>query len=282
VNELHIVTDSNCHIPAALCRELGITVVPLPFVWDGTTYLDDVDMGPREFYARLRQSDTVPKTSAPTPGSFKAEFEGLGSDGTPVLAILVGRDFSSTYVTANLAREMVPEVKVLILDSDLNTMGLGFQVLAAARAVQQGKTVDQVIDIALQARANSGVIFAVEDLSYLQRGGRISRIQRSLASALNLVPIMELRGGPIRPVERLRSAKRLHARLLDHVSERVDGHRPLRLAVVHADAEAAAEQLMSAARERFRPDELILSELNPVLGIHAGPGALGVAYCYGV
>ena len=227
-------------------------------------------------------SKTVPKTSAPTPGSFKAEFERLASDGKPILAIFVGRDFSSTLVTASLAQEMVPDADIRILDSDSNTMGLGFQVLAAARAAHGGKTIDEVIELVHQVRENTGVVFTVEDLDYLRRGGRTSLIRGFFASVLNLIPIMELRGGPIRPVERIRSRKKLHAHLLDHVSERVHNTRPVRLAILHADSETRARELMTAARERFRPQELILSELNPVLGIHAGPDALGIAYSHGV
>ena len=278
----HIVTDSNCHIPAALSHELDITVIPLPFAWDGATYLDGVDMGPREFYSRLRLSKTIPTTSAPTPGSFKVEFERLASDGRPLLAILVGEDFSSTYVTAGLAREMIPEADIRILDSDSNTMGLGFQVLAAARAAQEGRTINEVIEVVKQVQENTGVVFAVKDVNYLQRGGRISRIQGFFGGALNLIPIMELRGGPIRPVERVRSGRKLHSRLLDLVSARLHQDRPLRLAVVHADSESTAWDLLTATRERFHPDELIISELSPVLGIHAGPDALGIAYSSGV
>lgn len=139
MKNLHIVTDSNCHIPPALCYELNIHVVPLPFVWDGISYLENVDMGPREFYSRLRHSKSIPTTSGPTPGAFANEFESLGSDGKPIIAILVGTVFSSTFTTANLAKDMLPNVDVTIIDSDSNTMGLGFQVLAAASAAKEGK-----------------------------------------------------------------------------------------------------------------------------------------------
>jgi DegV family protein with EDD domain len=282
MGRLHIVTDSNCHIPPDLCHELNITVIPLPFAWDGTTYLDSVDIGPREFYSRLRLSETLPTTSAPTPGSFKTEFERLAADGRPLLAILVGKDFSSTYLTAGLAREMVPEADIRILNSSSNTMGLGFQVLAAARAALAGKTADEVIEVVEQVQDKIGVVFAVRDVSYLRRGGRISRIQGFFGEALNLIPIMELRGGPIRPVERLRSEAKLTSRLLELVSVRVQDARPVRMAVVHADSESAAWNLMAATRERFHPDELIMSELSPVVGIHVGPDALGIAYSSGV
>jgi DegV family protein with EDD domain len=281
MKNLHIVTDSNCHIPSALCQELDIQVVPLPFVWNNITYLDNVDMGPREFYSKLRNSKSIPTTSGPTPGSFKDKFESLGSDGKPILAILVGMVFSSTFTTANLAKDMLPNVDVTIINSDSNTMGLGFQVLAAARAAKEGKELDEVISIVKRVKDTCGVVFSVSNLDYLRRGGRISHIQRFLASTLNVVPIMELKGGPIKPVEHVRNQKVI-PRILDLVAERLVNERPIRMAVVHADAEASAWELTKEVRNRFNPDELITSELSPVLGIHAGPDAFGLAYASGV
>jgi DegV family protein with EDD domain len=282
MHNVHIVTDSNCHIPAALCQELDIHVVPLPFVWDSITYLDNVDMGPREFYAKLRSSRSLPTTSGPTPGSFKEAFGSLAADGKPVLAILVGEVFSTTFTTARLARDMLPDLDVTILDSDSNSMGLGFQVLAAARAAKEGKAVDEIISIVKRVRDTSGVVFAVSNLDYLRRGGRISHIGHFVASSLNLVPIMELNGGPIKPVERVRSQKNVIPRILDLVADRLVNERPIRMAVAHADAEAPAWELAKQVRARFNPDELITSELSPVLGIHAGPDAFGLAYASGI
>lgn len=282
MTQLHILTDSNCHIPPALSHELGITVVPLPFVWDGVTYLDGVDMGPREFYARLRGSESLPTTSGPPPRLFTAEFERLAADGLPILAILVANIFSSTFADAGLAREMVPQADVRLVDSGSNGMALGFQVLAAARAAQAGATIEEVMRVVEQAQRSTGLVFGVRDVNYLRRGGRISAIQGFFAGVLDVVPIMEIGQGPIRPVERVRSARKLNAHLLDRVAERLGPARPLRLGVLHADAEAAAWQLMAAARERFSPDEFLISELNPVLGIHAGPDAVGLAYSYGL
>jgi len=282
MHNVHIVTDSNCHIPSALCQELDIHVVPLPFVWDNVTYLDNVDMGPREFYAKLRSSRSLPTTSGPTPGSFKEAFASLAADAKPVLAILVGQVFSSTFTSARLARDTLPDLDVTILDSDSNTMGLGFQVLAAARAAKEGKAVDEVIAIVKRVRDTCGVVFAVSNLDYLRRGGRISHIGHFVASTLNLLPVMELKGGPIKPVERVRSHRNVIPRILDLVADRLVNERPIRMAVVHADAEAPAWELAKQVRARFNPDELITSELNPVLGIHAGPDAFGLAYASGI
>ena len=280
MKKLHLVTDSMAQIPEALCQEYEIKVVPLPYVWDGETYFD-FDIGPRDFYARLRESDTIPQTSGPPPALFKEQFERLGMDGEPVLVITVAKFFSSTYKAANLAKEMVPNIPVTVISSDSNTMGLGFQVLAAARAARAGKDMDEILSIIEQVKSTSGVVFAAPHIEYLRRGGRISHIQYYFASALNLIPIMEIRDSPIKPVERVRHSKNVIPRLLDLVSKRLKQDGPLRMAVVHADAESQAWELAKQVRQRFSPDELITSEITPVLGIHAGPDALGLAYSTG-
>ncbi len=268
------------HIPDALCHEYDIKVIPLPYVWEGETFFD-FDIGPREFYSKLRNSKSIPSTSGPPPKLFVEQFESLGADGKPVLAITVGEFFSSTYKAANLAKEMVPNVDVTVISSDSNSMGLGFQVLAAARASREGKDLDEINSILNYLKLTSGIVFAAPHIEYLRRGGRISHIQYFFASALNLIPIMEIKSSPIKPVERIRHSKEVIPHLLDLVSKRLEKEKPVRLAVVHADAESQAWELTKDVRQRFAPDELITSELTPVLGIHVGPDALGLAYSSG-
>lgn len=280
MNKLHIVTDSMAHIPDALCQEYDIKVVPLPYVWGGETYFD-FDIGPREFYSKLRNSKSIPSTSGPPPKLFKEQFEILGQDGNSILVITVAEFFSSTFKAANLAKEMVPNINVTVFSSDSNSMGLGFQVLAAARAIREGKDLHSVLNILDHVKRTSGVIFAAPHIKYLLRGGRINHVQYYFASALNLIPIMEIRNGPIKPIERVRHHKNIIPHLLDLASERLEKEKPLRMAIVHVDAESQAWELAKAVRERFSPDELITTELTPVLGIHAGPDAVGLAYSTG-
>jgi DegV family protein with EDD domain len=278
----HVLTDSNCHIPPSLCNELGIRVVPLAFVWDGTTYYDGVDFALRDFYTRFRNSRALPTTAAPTPGVFLDAFRDLASDGKPILAILVSSDLSSTTRTAELAASELDEADITIVDSKSNTMGLGFQVLAAARAARDGADVAAAVALVEKVQSNSGVVFAVPNLSYLRAGGRIGYALSLLGSALGLIPILEIRDGRVQPVGRARTKARARARVVDLVKERVRGSHPCRIAVLHADAETEAWQIMKSAEGRLNPDELLVSELNPVLAIHVGPETVGIAYSTGV
>lgn len=282
MGRVHIVTDSNCHIPEALRRELGIHVVQLPYVWEGETYLDEVDIGPREFYARLRGSRVLPKTSGPTPGSYRGKFEEITGDGGSILVIHVGHEFSSTHSAAQIAKQMVPSDRIHLFDSHSNALGLGFQVLAVARAAREGRELDDLLEVARKARESTGVVFAVENVDYLHRGGRITFGQRILASMLNLTPIMEIKEGPIEIIGRVRSSKKAVMKLVEVVESRVAGRDPVRIGVLHADHEQGGYELRRIIQERIQPDELILEELNPILGIHTGPGAIGLAYCVGI
>jgi DegV family protein with EDD domain len=280
MKQVHIVTDSSAGIPDALCQELDIKVIPLLYAWDGQNY-SDFDMAPREFYGRLRASKTIPQTSNPTPKAFKEEYEALETDGKPVLLITIGDAFSRTFEAASLAKELAPSVNVTVLDSGANGMGHGFQVLAAARAAREGKDLDEILGIVKKVQPNTGTLAALPHTEYLLRGGRASHLQYLLATTLNLIPITGTRDGTIRVVERVRHEKNVIPHLLDLLAERVDSKRPLRLAVVHADAESRAWELAKELRARFSPDELLTSEIDPVLGTHTGPDTLGVAYSSG-
>jgi len=278
---VQVVTDSMCGIPAALCQELGISVVPLPLFMDDHTYLDG-EINPKEFYSRLRSKRSLPTTSGPTPGSFKEVFESLGADGSPVLAILVGSQFSSTYSAATQAKTMSSNVGVTLFDSGSNTLGMGFMAIAAARAAREGMSLVDILDLLDRMKESTGVVFAVSDLDYLRRGGRISHIGQLIATTLRQVPILEIRNGPIQPVERVRGGASVLPKLVELVADRVGERRPLRVGVVHTDAEAMAFELAKQAREQLRPHELITSELTPVLGIHTGPDAVGLVYSTGI
>lgn len=280
MKKLHIVTDSTAHIPDALCQELDIQVIPMLYVWNGKSY-SDFDIGPREFYAKLRNSKTIPQTSNPTPKAFKEQYETLETDGKPVLLITIGTAFSRTFEAAELAKEMVPDVNVTVFDSGSTSMGSGFQVLAAARAARDGKDLHEVLEILERVKGNTAVISALPHIKYLLRGGRVSHLQYFLATALNLIPILETKDGAIHAVERVRYDKNVIPRLLELLSERVKKERPLRIAVEHVDAESKAWELAKQVRQRFSPDELITSEITPALGSHAGPDTIGLAYSSG-
>ena len=278
MSKVAIVTDSTAYIPKDLVDKYHITVVAQVLIWGDETLRDDIDIHPKEFYTRLTKADIMPTTSQATPADFKEIYEKLHGEGKEILAILLSDLLSKTVNSANLAHQMVPDAKVEIVNSTTTAMGLGFHVLAAARAAENGASLDECAAIARKSQSKSGVLFAVDTLEFLHRGGRIGGASRFLGTALQLKPILELIGGRIEPIERVRTKKKAHDRLIEMIVDRVKGKDNIRLATLHANAAEDAKTLMQRILNEVEPVEIVRSEVSPVVGAHVGPGTIGVAY----
>jgi len=156
---------------------------------------------------------------------------------------------------------------------------MGFQVLAAARAVEAGKSFSEVVELARKAHEHTGVMFVVDTLEFLHRGGRIGGAKRLLGTALSLKPLLELKEGRVDAVENIRTKHKAYKRLLEVIEGRLAGQSNVRIAGLHAAAEQDARALLEEAKNRCNPMEVIWSEVTPVVGTHAGPGTVGLAYC---
>jgi len=272
------VVDSTAYIPPNQVQQFDIKVIPQVLIWDGETLLDGVDIQPTAFYERLRDSKTMPTTSQATIEAFKEVFAPLVAEGRPILAILVSDKLSGTIQSAEQAKAEFPDAKIVIIDSEAAAMALGFQVLAAARGAREGKSFDEVAEIARRAKEQTGVLLVVDTLEFLHRGGRIGGASRLIGTALSMKPVLELQDGVLDVVERVRTRSKAQARLLDILEERIDGRPNLRLAVLHAAAEEQARALLEMAANRLNPVETVFSEVSPVVGTHVGPGTLGLCY----
>jgi DegV family protein with EDD domain len=277
--EVAIITDTTANIPQELVDRYDIGVAPQVLNWEGETLLDEVDISAAEFYARLQKAQEMPTTAQATVAAFKELFEPRVARGVPVVAILISTELSGTVQSAIQARAMMQEGEIEIIDSRTVAMALGFQVLAAARAAEAGESFAEVVQVAKAARECTGVMFVVDTLEFLHRGGRIGGASRLLGTALSLKPLLEVRAGRVEPVEKIRTKARAHARLIDMIEERVDGRSKIRIASMHAAAEQDAQELLERAKERLNPEQSVLTVVGPVLGTHAGPGTVGMAYC---
>ena len=284
MSKVAIVTDSTAYLPEDLRKQLNITVVPLILIWEDKSYEDGVEIMPDDFYRRMANSKGFPTTSQATIPSMQNAFESLVGQGFEVLGIFISSKLSGTVLSAIQAREMMRkgQDKVAILDSLATTMALGWPLLTAARAAQAGETLPACLKLAEKARDNTGVLFVVETLEYLHRGGRIGGAQALLGNLLNIKPLLELQEGRIEPVEKIRTKGKALERMLDLAEEKMAGRLPIRLATVHANAEAEALALLETARHRFDPIESLISPLSPVIGAHAGPGTIALAYMTGI
>jgi DegV family protein with EDD domain len=282
MSKVAIVTDSTAYIPVDLLRKYNIHVVPQVLCWGNETFEDGVDILPTEFYTRLEKADIMPSTSQVTPQSFVQVFNQLLDQDVQVLAVLLPPTLSGTVASATIALKEFPGAPLEIVESNSTSMALGFQVLAAAKAAVQGASMAECKAVAEQARDHTGVVFAVNTLEFLHRGGRIGGGSRYLGTALNIKPILEVTGGKIEAVERVRTRKKSLMRLVELVEERVNGQTPVRLAVLHANVAEEAKELLAVASNRIQADESIYSEVSPVIGTHAGPGTVGLAYMAGM
>ena len=280
MSKVAVVTDSTAYLPKELVEQYKIPVAPLVVIWDGETLRDDIDIKPTEFYDRLQTAKVMPSTSQPPIPAFEQIFRQLHADGYDVLAILISNYLSGTIASATQAKQALPDAAIEIFDSQTTAMAMGFQVLAAARAAADGASLAECVAVAEKTRANSGIIFAVDTLEFLHRGGRIGGASRFLGTALQMKPLLTIEDGKIEALERVRTKKKAHNRVAEIVVGRLAGKPNIRLATLNANALEDAKALLTFTSDQLDVVEQIFSEVSPVIGTHVGPGTVGLAYCH--
>ncbi len=277
-----VVTDSTAYIPPEYIQKHNISIAPLVLIWGEETFEDGVDIRPDEFYSRLKTAKVMPSTSQATPATMHSIFQPLVDQGMDVLGIFLSSKFSGTMQSALQAKETMGNAaeKITLVDSQSTAMALGFQVLAAAKAMESGASIKDAAAMTEKAHQKTGLFFAVDTLEFLHRGGRIGGAQRFIGSALNLKPILALRDGRVEGVERIRTKSKAHNRILELIAEQVKGKANIRLAAVHANAAEEARTLLNRASQELSPTETIFTDLSPVVGTHAGPGTVGLAFMF--
>jgi DegV family protein with EDD domain len=274
-----IVTDSTAYLPSSVVESRGIHVVPLHVIIGGTEYSEGVDVTTAEVAAALRSFKPV-STSRPAPQAFLDAYEKAAADGAEaIVSVHISADMSSTVESAHLAAQQSP-VPVRVVDSRSLGMAMGYAVVSAAALAAEGADVNAVAEQALWRAEASTVVFYVDTLEHLRRGGRIGSASALLGSALAIKPILGLDDGSIRPLEKVRTSARALGRLAELSATAADaaGEGGVDIAVHHLDSAARAEDLATRLRETVGvPNEVIVVELGAVVGAHVGPGTLAVA-----
>ncbi len=284
MSKVAIVTDSTAYIPGDLLTKYNITTVPQVLIWGDKTYRDGIDILPDEFYLRLKTAKVMPSTSQVSPMTMKIVFEKLLSEGYEICGIFLSSKLSGTIQSGIQALEMMEtgKEKVVIVDSETTAMAMGFQVIKVAKAAQAGSSLEECKKLAETIRENTGVLFVVDTLEFLHRGGRIGGAQRMLGTALNFKPILELKDGKIESIEKVRTKSKAYNRVLELLVEKIGGKQNIHLATIHANAESDARNLLDQASLLLKPQETIFTSVSPVIGTHAGPGTVGLAYMAGI
>jgi len=278
MSKVAIVTDSTPNIPEHLIKENQIHVVPLNVIWGEESYYDGVEITNAEFYTRLETDKVMPSTSQPSIAEFEVVFRSLYEDGYEILGDFLSEDLSGTISSATQAKKMLPKATIEIVNSRSLAMAHGFQVLGAARAAKNGASLAECKRIAEDARDRSGVFFVLDTLEFLHRGGRIGGAKRFVGTLLNVKPILTIEDGTIITLDQVRTQKKALEAIVDLIVERTKGHKNIQLATLHANNPETAQHILDAAAERLPLAEKVFAELSPVLGTHAGPGAVGLAY----
>jgi DegV family protein with EDD domain len=275
---LAIICDSTCDIPQDMIDRYDIQVVPQYVIWGDEQYRDRVDIQPEEFYQRLVSDNVRPTTSQATIGDFKEAIQSAIEKGASEAIILtVSSAMSGTYEMAKQAADAA-SIPVSVIDSKGPTMTLGWQVLAAARARDEGTSREEIIEKVAQVRDKLVQVVAMQTLDYLQTGGRIGDAAKWVGTLLRVKPVVTInhQTGRVEPAGLARTYHSLLNMLQKKFFEGIEAGKKLHVAVLHGDALEEAQKLADKIREEFDPVELIINITGPVLGINTGPGALAL------
>ncbi len=281
MSKVRILTDSSAYLPQVYVDQLNIHVLPLTLTLDNREYRDGVDIKASEYYELLIKTDSLPKTSQVTVNAFAEKYRELLDEGCEILVLPISSGLSGTRESALQALEEFPGAPIEVLETRLVSMALSFMVLAAARAAAEGASLAECKAVALETYPKIGVYFTVEDLKYLQAGGRINTAKRLVGTALNLKPLLKIHEGKIVAVESVISTRKAVERMVQLVERDIAGKSPVRVSVFHAAVPVMAQSLLERLVRQFNAVEGILSEVSPVIGSHVGPGTISVAYMAG-
>lgn len=277
-----IVTESTSCLPDDLVRAYDIGVIPIPFVFGTQTYLDGVDITRAQFYEKLRETRTPPKTSPPSPGDYLEAWQVAARHADAVVCVTVDSKISTLQRSARLALELAPEampgVAVTVVDSLSAGMGQGFVALVAARAARDGRPLSEIVNVAERVSQKMTVLVTLDTLEYLAKTSRIPQVAALIGGVLAIKPLIQIASGDILPLARVRTRRRSIEALFERVRQLVPPGSQVHAAVQHAQADAEAAQLETRIRETFDCAELYSTEFTPVMGGYCGPGLLGIAF----
>jgi DegV family protein with EDD domain len=272
---IRVVSDSACDLPPALCEELGIEIVPLTIRFGADELVDRVELTTAAFWERLARSTVVPETAAPSVGAFESTFRNLhdaGADG--IICINLSSRMSATMQSAQIAAKALDgECPVSVIDSQSASMGIGMLCIEAARRAREGAGLDAVVAAVEEARDRARLLFTVDTLEYLRKGGRIGGAQAMLGSMLSIKPVITVKDGAVEPVGKVRTRSKALRFIVDRVKE-----RPVEsLCVLHAQA-PDVDDFVRMLEPIVPQSEIVVGEIGPVVGVHAGPATIGVTW----
>jgi len=282
MNKVSVVTDTTACIPQEKVAQYDIEIVPVQLIFEDKTYRDGIDINAAEFYARLRESSRPPTTSSSSPELYFEAFQKAARKAKNVLCITEPSKFSAMYNSATVAKEKMsktsPEVNIEVLDCTTAAAGQGLVALAAAEAATTGRSLIEVKETAEQVMERVNLFATLDTLHYLARSGRVPQAAAMVNSILKIKPIFTLNHANAHTVALPRTIKSAMNRILKLMEQNVVSGKALHATVMHADAIDNAIVLRNRIASQFNCTELFITEFTPVMGVHTGPGLLGVAF----
>ncbi|MDK2563457.1 DegV family protein [Romboutsia sedimentorum] len=278
MDNIKIICDSLSDIPMQLIEKYDIEVVPLSIMFNEKEYIDGIDLTKVEFYKMLRENDKLPKTSQVTYMAFKNIFEKYISQNRQIIYIGGSSKTSGTYQSAVMAKNDIKQGSINTFDSLSLSIGIGCMVLIAAKLAKEGKKVEEILNHLENLRSSVSLLFTVETLDYLQKGGRISLAKATIGNMLNIKPILCLEDGLIKPIFQVRGKKQAINKIVDIIKEQY-GEDLSNKQVIVGCGDIDLEALKKKLNEEFKLEEILEVNLGSCICAHTGPGVFGIACC---
>lgn len=273
-----IVTDSTAYLTEDIVTRYDIRVVPLRVLFEEQAYRDGIDLSNDEFYRMLAAARKLPTTSQPPVGDFQEAYGELLAQGHEIVSIHISSKLSGTMESARAAAEHFPGAPLHIVDSHSTSLGLAMMVISAASAALAGQSAAQIVQRLEQMRRDTTLLFVVDTLEYLEKGGRIGAARALLGTLLKIKPILKIEDGAIVPFTTVRTKRKAVSYMVDYLAG-LAGERRVLASVAHAQAPEEVAQLEAMLRGRLNCDNLFVGEIGPVIATHGGPGLVGAAIC---
>lgn len=278
-----IIADSTCYLPQEYIDKYKVAIVSLNVLLNGNSYRE-TDLSNNWFYNEMAKSATIPTSSQPSIEDLYNAVETEIKSGNDVVGIFLSSDMSGTFSTSNLVKNMIlenyPDANIKMIDSRSNCMQAGFAVLEAAKAAYENKSLDEVVSIAKNVIENSKFIFVPDTLEYLKKGGRIGGAAALFGSLLQIRPILTVEDGKTTVFTKVRTKKKAIDKIVNTILEQ-NSKSPIKgLIVHHINCESEGQELANRLKSSLGLDNVKIQSIGPIIGLHVGPGSIGVAYHY--
>lgn len=273
MQKIKVITDSTSYIPKEFVENNDISIVPLSYTFEGEDYKEGYPGEYDDFFNRLSNSNSFPTTSQPAVGDFLNEYKKALEKYDEILVITLSSKISGTYNSALLAKNMLENEKISVVDSLQSASNLRFLIEDSLKMIQNGMNRDEIVKYVEEKRNKMDVLLTVDSLEYLRRGGRLSGIQTILGSVLSIKPIIQLKNGELTLLERVRGKNRAINKIIERISKKVE-----RISVCHILNKTEALNLKKILMEKFPKAKISIDEIGPIVGSHLGPKTIGICF----